>query len=127
MFIVVLIFFKRGLVQSYTVICRLSGGCHASQTNPAFIKESPCLNLFIIKTHSAYFLISYSFKKHRHRCMGQHSWNSTGPNINSPFKWQCTATQMRPSYFIILLCLTPDEFTRQEESAATQWLNHAYM
>ena len=52
-----LIFFKRGLVQSYTMICRLSGGCHANQTNPAFIKESPCLNLFIIKTHSLFFLV----------------------------------------------------------------------
>jgi BarA-like signal transduction histidine kinase len=26
-------------------------------------------------------------------------------------------------YFIILLCLTPDHFTRQVESAATQWVN----
>ena len=26
-------------------------------------------------------------------------------------------------YFSILLCLTPDDFTRQVESAATQWLN----
>jgi hypothetical protein len=26
-------------------------------------------------------------------------------------------------YFIILLCLTPDDFTRQGESAATQWVN----
>ena len=26
-------------------------------------------------------------------------------------------------YFIILLCLTPDNFTRQWESAATQWVN----
>jgi hypothetical protein len=32
---------------------------------------------------------------------------------------------MRPDvpYLIILLCLTPDDFTRQEESAATQWVN----
>ena len=31
---------------------------------------------------------------------------------------------MRPdaSHFIILLCLMPDDFTRQEESAATQWV-----
>jgi hypothetical protein len=28
--------------------------------------------------------------------------------------------QMRPTY---LLCLTPDDFTRQGESAATQWIN----
>ena len=27
------------------------------------------------------------------------------------------------SYFIILLCLTPDDFTHQEKSAATQWVN----
>jgi hypothetical protein len=26
-------------------------------------------------------------------------------------------------YFIILLCLMPDDFTRQGESAATQWVN----
>jgi hypothetical protein len=26
-------------------------------------------------------------------------------------------------YFIILLRLTPDDFTRQGESAATQWVN----
>jgi hypothetical protein len=26
-------------------------------------------------------------------------------------------------YIIILLCLTPDDFTRQGESAATQWVN----
>jgi hypothetical protein len=26
-------------------------------------------------------------------------------------------------YFGILLCLTPDDFTRQVESAATQWVN----
>jgi hypothetical protein len=26
-------------------------------------------------------------------------------------------------YFIILLCLMPDNFTRQGESAATQWVN----
>ena len=26
-------------------------------------------------------------------------------------------------YFSILLCLTPDDFTRQLESAATQWVN----
>ena len=26
-------------------------------------------------------------------------------------------------YFIILLCLTPDDLTRQGESAATQWVN----
>jgi hypothetical protein len=25
-------------------------------------------------------------------------------------------------YFIILFCLPPDDFTRQEESAATQWV-----
>jgi hypothetical protein len=25
-------------------------------------------------------------------------------------------------YFIILLCLTPDDFTRQGESTATQWV-----
>jgi hypothetical protein len=31
---------------------------------------------------------------------------------------------MRPdaSHFIILLCLMPDDFTRLEESAATQWV-----
>jgi hypothetical protein len=31
---------------------------------------------------------------------------------------------MRPDapYFVILLCLTPDNFTRQGESAATQWV-----
>jgi hypothetical protein len=27
-------------------------------------------------------------------------------------------------YFIILSCLTPDKFTRQGESAATQWVKH---
>ena len=26
-------------------------------------------------------------------------------------------------HFFILLCLTPDDFTRQGESAATQWVN----
>jgi hypothetical protein len=26
-------------------------------------------------------------------------------------------------YFVILLCLTPDDFTHQGESAATQWVN----
>ena len=26
-------------------------------------------------------------------------------------------------YFSVLLCLTPDDFTRQVESAATQWIN----
>jgi hypothetical protein len=33
---------------------------------------------------------------------------------------------MRPDvpYFIILLCLTPDNFTHQGESAATQWVKH---
>ena len=32
---------------------------------------------------------------------------------------------MRPDmpYFIILLCLTPVDFTRQGESAAIQWVN----
>jgi hypothetical protein len=33
---------------------------------------------------------------------------------------------MRPDahpYFIILLCLMPDNFPRQEESATTQWVN----
>jgi hypothetical protein len=25
-------------------------------------------------------------------------------------------------YFVILLCQTPDDFTRQGESAATQWV-----
>jgi hypothetical protein len=31
---------------------------------------------------------------------------------------------MRPNapYFIILLCLMPDDFTRQRENAVTQWL-----
>jgi hypothetical protein len=29
------------------------------------------------------------------------------------------------AYFIILLCLTPDGFTRQGESAGTQWVNVA--
>ena len=27
------------------------------------------------------------------------------------------------AYFIILLCLTPDDFTHQGKSAATQWVN----
>jgi hypothetical protein len=27
-------------------------------------------------------------------------------------------------YFSVLLCLTPDDFTRQVESAATQWVNY---
>jgi hypothetical protein len=26
-------------------------------------------------------------------------------------------------YFVILLCLMPDDFTRQGENAATQWVN----
>ena len=30
-------------------------------------------------------------------------------------------------YFSILLCLTPDDFTRQVESAATQWVNEMLM
>jgi hypothetical protein len=32
---------------------------------------------------------------------------------------------MRPDapYFSILLCLTPDDFTPQVETAATQWVN----
>jgi hypothetical protein len=29
---------------------------------------------------------------------------------------------MCPSYFIILLCLTPENFTLQVESSATQWV-----
>ena len=29
-------------------------------------------------------------------------------------------------YFIILLWLTPDDFTRQGESAATKWVNNYY-
>jgi hypothetical protein len=34
---------------------------------------------------------------------------------------------MRPDapHFIDLLCLTPDDFTRQVESAATQWVKQA--
>jgi hypothetical protein len=31
------------------------------------------------------------------------------------------------SYFSILLCLTPDDFTRQVESAATQWVNYFFL
>jgi hypothetical protein len=33
---------------------------------------------------------------------------------------------MRPDvpYFIILICLMPDDYTRQGESAATQWVNN---
>jgi hypothetical protein len=33
---------------------------------------------------------------------------------------------MRPDvpYYIILLCLMPDDFTHQGESAATQWVKH---
>ena len=27
------------------------------------------------------------------------------------------------AYFVILLCLTPNDFTHQEESAATKWVN----
>ena len=38
----------------------------------------------------------------------------------NPLKWQCAPDA---PYFIILLCLTPDDFTRQEESAANQWVN----
>jgi hypothetical protein len=30
------------------------------------------------------------------------------------------------TFFIILLCLMPDDFTRQVESAATQWVNDWY-
>ena len=30
-------------------------------------------------------------------------------------------------YFIILLCLTPDDFTRQRKSAATQWVKLIYI
>ena len=30
-------------------------------------------------------------------------------------------------YFIILLGLTPDDFTRQGESAATQWVNAGHI
>jgi hypothetical protein len=35
---------------------------------------------------------------------------------------------MRPDapYFIILLCLTPDGFTHQGESAATQWVKYDF-
>jgi hypothetical protein len=35
---------------------------------------------------------------------------------------------MRPDapYFIILLCLTPDDFTRQGESATTQWVKKVF-
>ena len=29
-------------------------------------------------------------------------------------------------YFIILLCPTPDDFNRQVESAATQWVNNDF-
>jgi hypothetical protein len=31
------------------------------------------------------------------------------------------------AYFIILLCLTPDDFTCQGESAATQWVNFSIL
>ena len=27
------------------------------------------------------------------------------------------------AYFVILLCLTPNDFTHQEERAATKWVN----
>jgi hypothetical protein len=44
-------------------------------------------------------------------------------------KYQCTvgALWFHPNvpYFLILLqCLTPDDFTRQEESAGAQWVNN---
>ena len=31
--------------------------------------------------------------------------------------------QPHVTYFIILLCLMPEDFTHQGESAATQWVN----
>ena len=38
----------------------------------------------------------------------------------SSFNWQCTLID---AYSIALLCLMPDDFTRQRETAATQWVN----
>ena len=34
--------------------------------------------------------------------------------------------RLNAPYFIILLCLTPDNFTRQGESAATQWVKSSF-
>jgi hypothetical protein len=44
----------------------------------------------------------------------------------SSFNWQCTLIDDSYSidpYSIALLCLMPDDFTRQGETAATQWVN----
>jgi hypothetical protein len=38
--------------------------------------------------------------------------------------WNINPLSGNAPYFIILLCLTADNFTRQGESAATQWLNY---
>jgi hypothetical protein len=41
------------------------------------------------------------------------------------FDLQCIINPLSGNvrYFIILLCLMPDDFTRQGESAATEWVN----
>ena len=40
---------------------------------------------------------------------------------------QVTMCADAPSYFIILLCLMPDDFSRQKESAATQWVKPDFL
>jgi hypothetical protein len=47
--------------------------------------------------------------------MGEH-WRS--------IRWIEIGYSPDAPYFIILLCLTPDNFTRQGESAATQWVTN---
>jgi hypothetical protein len=52
---------------------------------------------------------------------------STGAQMGYPFKWQCHRIDIGAMcsdalYFIILLCLMPDDFTCQEESAGTEWV-----
>ena len=41
-------------------------------------------------------------------------------NVWSHLKWHCTL--VHASYFIILLCLMPDNFSCQRDSAANQWV-----
>jgi transcriptional antiterminator len=39
----------------------------------------------------------------------------------------CYAVSLYVAYFIIFLCLTPDDFTGKGESAATQWVKQEHI
>jgi hypothetical protein len=54
--------------------------------------------------------------------------NSSDGSVFKPFKTfaVCALSDTKHSRVLThLLCLTPDDFTRQGGSAATQWVNHA--